>query len=508
MPLYVDYINHRNERSWRRVVTMSQPFKTNYPPIEAMVQASVDGAGIETIRAVPMDTSPAICVRVMLADRDSPRILKLASIHGFAEGDEPPVSTAPRSSVTAVADGDGEILARLGGVMRLALVACAGQVVIYTSDLDRMLQIFTAFGQARDQAEAKMAGRVAELERELADRIDQIDRIETDRTTALRVAGVADGDGEILARLKGFIRNAKTRPALDQIAVHVSDLDRTLQIVAALAEVRDLRGLRVAELNRLFCEADERIKAFERAMADKDKLIEAGAQRIDDLDAQLEDKDRLIVEAGQARVAVEKDRDELLRSGRGAIEALEIKLGEANERIKALETDRTTALDRLDAVRLGVDAVRVAAERGMVGRMQELIEAGALRIDDLEAAMLRARPVAEKMPLTFARLREANAARQRRWDAEGRLQGDIGLLWRSNELGGEVGELQNAIKKLVRENMGIRGSRTTTWALVDELADVVICADLLAMDLGIDLDLAVRAKFNQTSDKVGIAVRL
>lgn len=106
--------------------------------------------------------------------------------------------------------------------------------------------------------------------------------------------------------------------------------------------------------------------------------------------------------------------------------------------------------------------------------------------------------------LPYLTLRSANQARQAEWDP-----GDkITLAYRGNELGGEAGEAQNVIKKLERERLGIRGSRATVGDLGDELADVVICADLIAMAEGIDLDRAVAAKFNATSEKVGLATRL
>lgn len=170
---------------------------------------------------------------------------------------------------------------------------------------------------------------------------------------------------------------------------------------------------------------------------------------------------------------------------------------------------------------------------------------------------------------TFTTLRGANAARQKEWDKAG----GIDPAYRANELAGETGEACNVIKKLERERLGIRGSRDTVAHLAEELADVVICVDLLAMsysidlpldsgfpigfpsaafagaelakqvgllcgailavdvviypldrnfaflrviraaygiaDLyGIDLDYAVRAKFNATSEKVGLATRL
>jgi NTP pyrophosphatase (non-canonical NTP hydrolase) len=104
----------------------------------------------------------------------------------------------------------------------------------------------------------------------------------------------------------------------------------------------------------------------------------------------------------------------------------------------------------------------------------------------------------------FESLREANARRQREWDADNQ----ISLSYRGNELAGEVGEACNVIKKLDRERMGIKGSRDTVEHLAEELADVVICTDLIAMSEGIDLQDAVIRKFNATSEKVGLKTRM
>lgn len=101
-------------------------------------------------------------------------------------------------------------------------------------------------------------------------------------------------------------------------------------------------------------------------------------------------------------------------------------------------------------------------------------------------------------------LRHANLARQAEWDKDDRIT----LTYRANELAGETGEACNVAKKLERERLGIRGSRATVQDLADELADVVICADLVAMHEGIDLDEAVERKFNATSEKVGLVTRL
>src|SRR6266581_303996 len=100
-------------------------------------------------------------------------------------------------------------------------------------------------------------------------------------------------------------------------------------------------------------------------------------------------------------------------------------------------------------------------------------------------------------------LRAANETRQAEWDVDNQIT----LAYRGNELAGEVGEACNVIKKLERERMGIRGSRDTVAHLAEELADVIICCDLIAMSAGIDLDAAVRDKFNATSEKVGLLTR-
>lgn len=105
---------------------------------------------------------------------------------------------------------------------------------------------------------------------------------------------------------------------------------------------------------------------------------------------------------------------------------------------------------------------------------------------------------------TYTTLREANVARQTEWDGGNQ----ISLSFRGNELAGEVGEACNVIKKLDRERMGIKGSRDTAEHLAQELADVVICADLIASAAGISLEDAIREKFNATSEKHGFATRL
>lgn len=106
--------------------------------------------------------------------------------------------------------------------------------------------------------------------------------------------------------------------------------------------------------------------------------------------------------------------------------------------------------------------------------------------------------------LTFNQLRKASAARQREWDQEGVITPS----YRGNELAGEVGEACNIIKKLERQRLGIRGSRSSVGYLSEELADVIICVDLIAEAYDIDLATAVRLKFNRTSIENGLKTRL
>ena len=102
----------------------------------------------------------------------------------------------------------------------------------------------------------------------------------------------------------------------------------------------------------------------------------------------------------------------------------------------------------------------------------------------------------------FDHLRRVSQERQTAWCEVGDEVPD--LTFRAVELAGEVGEAMNVVKKLERERHGWRGSRATLSDLSEELADVIICADLLAATAGVDLWPAVVAKFNATSEKVGL----
>lgn len=74
------------------------------------------------------------------------------------------------------------------------------------------------------------------------------------------------------------------------------------------------------------------------------------------------------------------------------------------------------------------------------------------------------------------------------------------------ELAGECGEACNSAKKLSRKQQGFVGGTDDEEALVDEVADVVICCDLIAQKVGFDLGAAVARKFNRTSRKYDLPV--
>jgi hypothetical protein len=84
------------------------------------------------------------------------------------------------------------------------------------------------------------------------------------------------------------------------------------------------------------------------------------------------------------------------------------------------------------------------------------------------------------------------------------VRADAGIMFDALELGGEV----NVVKKLEREERGWRGSRAEPQDFDDEIGDVLICLDKLARRRGVDLAAATIAKFNATSEKVGLPHRL
>jgi NTP pyrophosphatase (non-canonical NTP hydrolase) len=58
------------------------------------------------------------------------------------------------------------------------------------------------------------------------------------------------------------------------------------------------------------------------------------------------------------------------------------------------------------------------------------------------------------------------------------------------------------------ERRSVTETNATLAQLADELADVVIAADLLAMACGIDLEEATREKFNRDTDRLGLQTKI
>lgn len=122
----------------------------------------------------------------------------------------------------------------------------------------------------------------------------------------------------------------------------------------------------------------------------------------------------------------------------------------------------------------------------------------------LQTELASARKDKERLEigLDLKTLRAKNIERQTIWCSTGKPD----LSFRGVELAGETGEACNVIKKLERERHGWRGSRATKDQLEEELADVVIVADLIAEEAGIDLSDGIVKKFNKTSNAVNIPV--
>ena len=114
--------------------------------------------------------------------------------------------------------------------------------------------------------------------------------------------------------------------------------------------------------------------------------------------------------------------------------------------------------------------------------------------------------------LTFRALRGANVARLPQFrnanGAAAHLKED-GSDWTPAQwlqaVVGELGEYANKRKKYERGDISYEEFWTEAWK---ELADVVIYLDLLALQLNIDLGVAVMDKFNEVSERVGSSVRL
>jgi NTP pyrophosphatase (non-canonical NTP hydrolase) len=116
-----------------------------------------------------------------------------------------------------------------------------------------------------------------------------------------------------------------------------------------------------------------------------------------------------------------------------------------------------------------------------------------------------------KTPLTLRHITDVSVERTNRWHPSGIHQWSISdwcVAWV-----GEVGEACNIVKKLNRVRDNIRGngsisSHKLKARLAEELADAVLYQVLVAASHGIDLEQAVRDKFNKVSKEQGFPERL
>lgn len=106
--------------------------------------------------------------------------------------------------------------------------------------------------------------------------------------------------------------------------------------------------------------------------------------------------------------------------------------------------------------------------------------------------------------MTFEEFSLANRKRARELEAKSRMH-DWSIAEWTNALCGEAGEAANIAKKMVRGDALPEGAYD---ALADEMADVIIYADLVLAKFGRSLTDTLRAKFNVVSDRWDSKVRL
>src|SRR5438046_2625157 len=118
------------------------------------------------------------------------------------------------------------------------------------------------------------------------------------------------------------------------------------------------------------------------------------------------------------------------------------------------------------------------------------------------------------MFLTFEQLREANNKREANATKYKACEHWNLSDW-TNALAGEVGEACNITKKMSLMWPSAEYKLTTEQEAVDlvdelanEIADIVIYADILASKIGRSLPEVIRHKFNLVSNRIGSDVRL
>lgn len=123
------------------------------------------------------------------------------------------------------------------------------------------------------------------------------------------------------------------------------------------------------------------------------------------------------------------------------------------------------------------------------------------------AATLSPDSAASKSKDFLTLLRDANTARSPEFGLGG--IDEISIEFKTIELAGEVGELSNIVKKMLRGDKAVHDKGIEVdidTALKREIADVLICLDLLAAKYGYSLAEITKAKFNKTSADRGYQI--
>ena len=115
---------------------------------------------------------------------------------------------------------------------------------------------------------------------------------------------------------------------------------------------------------------------------------------------------------------------------------------------------------------------------------------------------------------------QANLQRAMRWH-HGNLRNWSAAEW-GNAIAGEVGEFCNVAKKILRHDKKMQQLAVTRDAAIEmrddreflhlkaasELADIITYCVVTACAMGIDIDEAVRVKFNEISEREGFPERV
>ena len=108
------------------------------------------------------------------------------------------------------------------------------------------------------------------------------------------------------------------------------------------------------------------------------------------------------------------------------------------------------------------------------------------------------------MNIDFEALRAANTQRQAEWQGNETLD----TACRALEVADEVGEVAGAIKKYIRAQRGVCGSVAALGDVADEIGDVVISLDLLAIDIGAPMPVGQFVKIQNVVDPIRSALAL